>query len=92
MDFHQLNSKKPRSLELTLTFMGDELDPDAVGSLLGGIPNYAWKKGEGKGEPFSEGAIAETGIWSIEVSSENTIEEALSVLFGKLSSDLGVFL
>ena len=91
MDFHQLNSKKPKSLELALTFMGDVLDPDAVSRQLGATPNSAWKKGEEKGAPFSDGAIAETGIWSIEISSENTIEEALAVLFDKLSSNLSLW-
>lgn len=72
---------------MSLRIFGDELDPEGVSALLGGVPTHSHRKDEvGDGDTSPAG----TGTWVLEAALPDSaeIEEAVADLFGRLTSDL----
>ena len=72
---------------MSLRIFGDDLDPEGVSALLGGIPSRSHRKGDALD---GDALPAPTGAWVLDTSLPDTaeIEEHVSELFGKLTSDL----
>jgi hypothetical protein len=70
---------------------GDDLDPDEITRLLGAPPTSCWRRGDvipHRTHP----KIAKTGSWSIRTKrSTSDIEQQLTELFAKLTSDTEVW-
>jgi hypothetical protein len=73
-----------------LGFMGDDLDPDELTRLLGAPPTYAHRRGDAlrrRSYPIAVG-----GYWAISTErSTCDIEEQVTALFARLTSDLAVW-
>ena len=76
---------------VSLTISGDNLDPDAISHLLGASPTKACRLGDAiprRNHTFT----AKSNSWSISTTpSTRAIEEQLTELFAKLTSDLAVW-
>ena len=70
---------------------GDDLDPDEITRLLGASPTSSWRRGDTIPHR-THPKTATTGSWSISTKrSTHDIEEQLTDLFAKLTSDPGVW-
>lgn len=76
--------KTPR---VSLRIFGDDLDPDGVSALLGGVPTRSHRTGDAL-----DGDVlpAPTGAWVLDSSLPDTaeIEEHVSELLAKLTGDV----
>ena len=72
---------------MSLRIFGDDLEPEGVSALLGGVPTYSHLTGD---SIDGDALPAPTGAWVLDSSLPDTaeIEEHVAALFGKLTSDL----
>ena len=72
---------------MTLRIFGDDLDPEGVSALLGGLPSRSHRKGD---TLDGDALPAATGAWELETALPDSaeIEEHVAELFGKLTTDL----
>ena len=76
-----------RLINASLRVFGDDLDPESVSALLGGVPSWSHRKGEAlEGDALP----APTGAWVLETpaSPDAEVEEHVAALFSGLSGDL----
>jgi hypothetical protein len=75
-----------RTARVSLRIFGDDLDPDGVSALLGGVPTFAYRKGE---TPDGDVLPAATGAWVLEtsLSDSDELEEHVTTLLAKLTGD-----
>jgi hypothetical protein len=78
-------------IRVTLRVVGEDLDPEAISTLLGCTPTHAEKKGVPVVQ--SNGTrIPKRGRWSLELNSEECdewdLEELVKALLDKLPGDL----
>lgn len=73
-----------------LGFMGDDLEPDELTRLLGATPTHAHRRGDMLPRPFTSQATG--GYWAISTErSTDDIEQQLTALFARLTSDICVW-
>lgn len=75
-----------RTVSVRLRIFGDDLDPEGVSALLGGVPTSSCRKGD----PLDGDALpAATGAWVLETSLPDSaeIEDHVTELFGRLTTD-----
>ena len=91
-----MNAKGETFLEhdefcVRLRFSGADLDPDELTRLLGASPTEAYRRGDIVQIPRPSHPATE-GTWSIHTErSTHDIEEQLTVLFGRLTTDCDVW-
>jgi hypothetical protein len=78
----------------TLRIFGDDLDPDEVSRLLGGIPTLSEKKGDAITKK-SGTRIARTGRWDLRAeprsASPEDVDGQIAELLSKLTPDISVW-
>jgi hypothetical protein len=81
---------KLRETAASLGFFGDDLDPDEISRLLGGIPTVGARKGGVWKTSRGFEKVAKSGSWRIEAERSNPgdLDGQIIDIFARLSSDL----
>jgi hypothetical protein len=77
---------------ICLRFLGDDLDPDVLSSMLGAVPTSACRKGDIVRGTVSE-RVARTGRWVLDLPEKpgESFEPQIEELLGMLTQDLAVW-
>lgn len=78
-----------RETAVSLGFFGDDLDPDEISRLLGGIPTVGVRKGGVWRTSRGFEKVAKSGSWRIEAERSNPgdLDGQIIDIFARLSSD-----
>ena len=81
---------KLRETAVSLGFFGDDLDPDEISRLLGGIPTVGVRKGGVWKTSRGFEKVAKSGSWRIKAERSNPgdLDGQITDILARLSSDL----
>jgi hypothetical protein len=81
---------KVQEISVALRFYGDELDPEAISTLLGALPSRSAVKGQRLPSASGRERVAKTSYWHLQsdaVAPDEEFEDHVRRLFDRLTAD-----